>query len=122
MSFKTLSETAWLYICVSFSDINEPPTSIKLSNVKVSENSPKGTPVGTLSCEDPEQAYQNYTYSIIGPGSVPFTLGGKDNQILMVNGKLDYETGPIVDVIVRVTDSGGLFKEVTLKIQVQGNY
>ena len=76
--------------------------------------------MGTLSCEDPEQAYQNYTYSIIGPGSVPFTLGGKDNQILMVNGKLDYETGPIVDVIVRVTDSGGLFKEVTLKIQVQG--
>ncbi|XP_031570149.1 cadherin EGF LAG seven-pass G-type receptor 1-like isoform X2 [Actinia tenebrosa] len=112
----SMSIVRMFYITVK--DINELPTSLALSNLTVPENSPIGTIVGTLSCTDPEQAYQSYTYSIMGPDSTPFIIGGPNHTSVIVNGSLDYERTPTLDLDVRVTDSGGLFKEENLKIKL----
>ena len=86
------------------------------------ENSPLGTPVGSLSSEDPDQPGGVHTYTITGPVGVPFAIGGDKNRVLLVNGVLDHETNPIVLVIIRATDGGGLFVEKTFKITINGKF
>ncbi|KXJ22803.1 fat-like cadherin-related tumor suppressor homolog isoform X2 [Exaiptasia diaphana] len=112
-----------LFVTQSFGikviDINEPPTSLSLSKLIIPENSPLNTTVGKLSCDDPEKAYQNYTYMIQGPKGTPFKLGGQGNDEVLVNGQLDYEKTKVLDLTIRVTDSGGLFMEKTFQIAVQ---
>lgn len=86
------------------------------------ENSSLGTPVGSLSSEDPDQPGGVHTYTIMGPVGVPFAIGGDKNRVLLVNGPLDHETNPIVLVIIRATDGGGLFVEKTFKITINGKF
>jgi hypothetical protein len=105
-----------------FLDINEPPTSLTLSNLTIPEDSPIGTVVGTLSSNDPEKSYQTYTYSIVGPDRTPFALGGPGATTVVVNGTLDFEKTPVLDLVLRVIDSGGLFKEETFKINLIGKF
>ena len=102
------------------SDVNEQPTELKLSNNKVPENSPNLTVVGVLSSDDPDKAQQNFTYDITGPPGVPFELGGPDSKTLVVNGVIDHEVTPTINIFVRVTDSGGLSLERQLKIFIEG--
>lgn len=94
--------------------------NLTLSSTNVDENTPQGTPVGSLSSDDPDQPGGIHTYSITGPAGVPFSIGGNNNKVVLVNGPLDHETNPTVLVIVRATDSGGLFVEKTFKITVNG--
>lgn len=101
-------------------DVNEPPVNLTLSSMTVDENSPLGTPVGLLSSDDPDGPDDVHTYSIVGPISAPFSIGGMNNRTLLVNGNLDHETDPTVLVIVRVTDTGGLSTQKTFKITVNG--
>ena len=118
MMLLIIELTLWLFVA----DVNEPPANIQLSNIKVAENSPVGTPVGKISFDDPEKSRgdQSYAVSVTGFSSVPFTLGGNDGRTLMVGGNLNHETTPEVDVTVRVGDSGGLFTDATFQIQVEG--
>lgn len=104
------------------SDVNEAPVNLTLSSTNVDENSPLGTPVGSLSSEDPDQPVGVHTYTIMGPVGVPFAIGGDKNRVLLVNGPLDHETNPIVLVIIRATDGGGLFVEKTFKITINGKF
>lgn len=104
------------------SDVNEPPVNLTLSSTTVDENTPLGTPVGSLSSDDPDQPGGVHTYSIVGPVGVPFRIGGNNNRTLLVNGPLDHETNPTSLVIVRATDDGGLFMEKTFKITVNGEF
>ena len=101
-------------------DVNEPPVNLTLSSMTVDENSPLGTPVGLLSSDDPDGPDDVHTYSIVGLISAPFSIGGINNRTLLVNGNLDHETDPIVLVIIRVTDTGGLSTQKTFKITVNG--
>lgn len=101
-------------------DVNEPPVNLTLSSMTVDENSLLGTPVGLLSSDDPDGPDDVHTYSIVGPISAPFIIGGINNRTLLVNGNLDHETDPTVLVIVRVTDTGGLSTQKTFKITVNG--
>ncbi|KAJ7391374.1 hypothetical protein OS493_018417 [Desmophyllum pertusum] len=101
---------------ISVKDVNEPPVNLTLSSTTVDENTPLGTPVGRLSSDDPDQPGGAHTYSIVGPVGVPFSIGGTHNRTLLVNGPLDHETNPTLLVIIRATDSGGLFMEKTFKI------
>ncbi|XP_032219423.2 protocadherin Fat 4 [Nematostella vectensis] len=98
-------------------DVNEAPTSITLTNKSIPENSPTGTLVGTLTCEDPESPNDTCTFAIMGPSGVPFSIGA-DGKSFLVNGSLDYETEKTIDVVVKATDRGGLYKEEILTVSV----
>ena len=88
--------------------------------MNINENSPMGTPVGNLLSDDPDGPDDIHTYSIVGPTDAPFFLGGIYNQTLLASGPLDHEVNPILLVIIRVTDSEGLFVQKTFKISVNG--
>ena len=78
--------------------------------------------MGSLLSNDPDQPGGVHTYSIVGPASVPFRIGGTNNRMLLVNGPLDHETNPTSLVIIRATDDGGLFIEKTFKIAINGEF
>ncbi|EDO31250.1 predicted protein [Nematostella vectensis] len=104
-------------LTVTLFDVNENPTLIMLSKKEVPENSEIGTFVGTLSCKDPEMPDDSCTFKILGPSGAPFTLGA-DGTSLLVNGPLDHERDPLTDVVVRATDRGGLYKDMTLSVTI----
>ncbi len=105
--------------CMIFSlDVNEPPTSLFLSNTSVDESQSDMIYISTLSAEDPEGTNQTFTYTV--RDSQSFRIGGANNDQLFLLGPLDYELTPSISVHLRVTDNGGLFLEKVFTIMVQG--
>jgi len=103
---------------ITATGVNEAPTGVALSSSTVAENSPLGTPVGTLSTTDGD-AGDTHTYSLVtGTGSTDngsFTISG--NQVVTAV-SLNFETKPTYTIRVRSTDAGGLFFEQQFVITV----
>jgi hypothetical protein len=93
---------------------NQPPSDIVLSNTSVAENSANGTIVGALSAVDPN-AGDTATFSLLDNAGGRFSIV---NGNLVVAGSLDFETATSHQVTVRVTDSGGLFRDEIFTIAV----
>jgi hypothetical protein len=106
-------------LTVTVTNVNEAPTDIALSNASVDENTPAGTPVGTLSSTDPDVG-ATHTYTLVaGTGddhNAKFQIVG--NQLQRSAAVLDFETTPTVTVRIRTTDNGGLFFEKQFTITV----
>ena len=90
---------------------------------KVNENTAVGKTVGTLEALDHDEV-QNLTFSLDDDANGKFTAGSqvtchnitnipgvktKCTTLLQVSGKLNFETSPSEDILVRVTDPSGLF-------------
>ncbi len=91
---------------VKITNVNEPPV-IANSNFSIAENSPVGSVVGTLTATDPD-AGDVLTYSISsGNGSGMFAIDGPTGKITLAKIP-DYETTPLYNLTVKVTDKGGL--------------
>ena len=87
-------------------NVNEPPV-IASSNFSIAENSPVGSVVGTLTATDPD-AGDVLTYSISsGNGSGMFAIDGRNGKITLAKIP-DYETTPLYNLTVKVSDKGGL--------------
>ena len=91
---------------------NQAPTDLTLSSSGITENSAGGTVIGTLSATDPD-AGSTFTYALAaGNGTNDadnnlVTISG--NQVLVKSGAaIDYETNPVLNINVQVTDNGGL--------------
>lgn len=99
---------------------NVAPTNILLSNNKVEENQPIGTPVGDLSSVDPNRFGNTFTYTLVaGPtanDNVQFRIVG---NVLQSNAVFNFETKSSYVVRIRTTDAGGKFfeKEFTITIE-----
>ncbi|MCL5279171.1 MAG: cadherin domain-containing protein [Planctomycetes bacterium] len=108
-------------ITIQLTDRNEVPTAIDLFPGRVDENTDtrSGTSVGTLTTTDPD-AGDTGTYSIVGGADqLCFRIGGAgNNELILTDGILDYETKSSYQVTVRVTDSGGLSQERTFTVAV----
>jgi hypothetical protein len=117
----TGSLTATATVTINRNDLNEPPTAVHLSNGTVDENTDtsSGTRVGTLSTTDPDSG-DTAAYSIVGGADqARFRIGGTgSDELILTDGILDYETKSSYQVIVRVTDSGGLSHDETLTVTV----
>jgi hypothetical protein len=105
-------------LTIGVSDVNEAPTSVRLSQNTVVENSPIGTVVGTLTSQDPDIG-DRHTYSLISG------TGDSDNSAFEIAGdKLqlkvspDFETQSSYKIRVRTTDLGGLSLEKELTVAV----
>ena len=96
-------------------DANDAPTGLTIDNDSIVENQPTKTVIGEAYAVDPD-ATDRHTYKIVG---------GKDMKRLLLRGDtlssndiFDYETEPLLEVVVRVTDSKKLYADVTLNINV----
>ncbi|XP_048577481.1 protocadherin Fat 4 isoform X2 [Nematostella vectensis] len=102
---------------ITVTNQNEPPLQVSITSQTVPENSPLGTLVGSLSCEEPDKLTNDKCTFTIDSQNYAFRLGS-DGKSVLVNGSLDYEVEPVIDIVVVATDKGGLYKKVKLQINI----
>lgn len=91
-------------LTVDITDVNEPPTGLRLSNDKVPENN-KDRHVGIFYGIDPDKRFnQNLTYELL-VGKADFYLQGDQ---LLTKTQLDYERNQTHKIKVKVSDYKGL--------------
>ncbi len=89
-------------------EVNNPPTSIALSNNSVAENKPVGTAVGLLSGTDPDAGQSaTLTFSLVSNygDNAQFSIDSASKQ-LNTAAIFNYETKNSYSIEVRATDSG----------------
>ena len=95
---------------------NEAPTGIRVSGGSVSENSAAGTVVARLGAVDAD-AGDSFTYSIANDPSGMFEVVGNELRV-KAGAAIDYEAASSHDLMVTVTDSGGLSHSESVTIAV----
>ncbi len=105
--FTTLTEDLVEQV-IHLRDTNAPPEDILLSNTTIEENAPSATLVGTLTAVDPDED-DSFTFSLVDGND-----GEVDNHLFTIEGNniyttesFDYETTPVLDIVVQVQDSYG---------------
>ena len=108
-------------IFVTVTNANESPTSIVPSVFNVDENTQTGAgySVGVLSATDPD-ASDTKSFGIVGgTDSLKFSIGGVNgNELVVTDGVLDFEIQSSYQVIVRVSDGGGLSYDQTIAVNI----
>ncbi len=103
-------------VTVAVADENHAPTDIVVAGGAVQENAAAGTVVATLSAVDADSG-ETFTYSLSSDPSSKFEIVG--NEIRVKSGAiLDYEAATSHNVVVTVTDAGGLAHAETISIAV----
>jgi Ca2+-binding RTX toxin-like protein len=101
---------------ISITDVNEPPTTISLSNNQVFEDVPDNFTVGNFSNNDPD-ANETHTYTLVeGFGdNAAFTIAGNS---LILKQSPDFDTKQTYSIQVRLTDKGGfeVIKDFTITV------
>ncbi|TWU36173.1 Cadherin domain protein [Novipirellula artificiosorum] len=100
--------------------VNATPTDIALAATTPDENTDTtlGVSVGTLLATDAD-AGDTFTWSIVsGADQTKFSIGGSGDQLVLMDGFLDYESKSSYSVTVRVTDSAGNAFDEALTINV----
>ncbi|MEO5376464.1 MAG: cadherin repeat domain-containing protein, partial [Magnetococcus sp. DMHC-6] len=103
---------------ITVNDRNETPTDMALSVSSLDENTDTsgGVTVGTLTTTDVD-AGDSATYTIVGGvDAARFSISG--SNLVITAGMLNFESQSAYDVLIRVTDSGGLFYEESFPITV----
>ncbi|MDX1929431.1 MAG: cadherin domain-containing protein [Pirellulaceae bacterium] len=110
------SQAVSALVTLQITDVNEAP-SLAAANFEVAENSPPGTSLGNLTASDPD-AGDKLTYEIVQQSASWLTVDAATGQLAVATGAvIDFETQNTNDVIVRVTDAGGLKAERSLQIR-----
>lgn len=111
------SLTAVQGVTVNVSNQNEVPTVTAGQSFSVTENSPAGTVVDTVTATDPD-ANKTVTFSITGgnTGSA-FAIDPATGTITVV-GEINFEATAVYSLVVRATDSGNLFDSKTVTVNV----
>ncbi len=99
-------------------DVNEPPVYLQLSRNEILENAPIGSTVGQLTSSDPDSWNTQLKFEIKSPSSSPFSIGGNGSDSLVTTKLLDHETTKEIEVLIRVTDDGGLYLEKPFTIHI----
>ncbi|MCA9169836.1 MAG: cadherin domain-containing protein, partial [Planctomycetales bacterium] len=98
---------------------NDPPTDISPNSFSIAENidTTGGVSLGVLSVTDPDPG-DTFTYTIVGGADqLKFSIGGTNNdELILDDGVLDFESQSTYLVRVRVQDAGGLFYEEDLTV------
>ena len=98
--------------------MNEPPTTLTLSQVTIVENLRSGSVAATLSTSDPD-SLDAHVFSLEDTSSYPdntaFTIS--ENELLVVL-PADFETKSTYTLKLKVVDGGGLFFETEVEIEI----
>ncbi len=118
METGLLSDSATITIQVL--DINEVP-QISPQIFSLDENSPNATEVGTVIATDPD-AGQMMSFSIISGNFLSaFAIDAVTGMISVSNAMVvDYETWPVFNLVVKVTDNGSpiLYSDAAITINL----
>jgi hypothetical protein len=109
-------------VTVSVLNANEAPLDLGLVSTGILENSIAGTLIGNLLATDPD-AGTNFSYALVaGSGGNDADNGFVEivgSQLRVKAGALiDYESNPVLDLNIRVTDSGSPALSFTKSIAV----
>ncbi|KAK7488419.1 hypothetical protein BaRGS_00020393, partial [Batillaria attramentaria] len=89
-------------IILSITDVNDPPTNIRLSKHTVLENKPPGTIVGLVMADDEDES-DTLTFTLLNGTDV---LAIDERGQVVTRQQLDYETTPSFVVNIQTVDSG----------------
>ncbi|XP_046847457.1 fat-like cadherin-related tumor suppressor homolog [Xenia sp. Carnegie-2017] len=104
---------------INVTDMDEPIENLTLSNNRVLENSDVGAVIGILAAHDPDAHDDtSIAFAIIHPTYSPFFLRGKNNEILVVNGSLNYEENSDYVITIGVTDSQDRYFQAPFVIHI----
>ena len=112
-------ESDSINIIINVTNVNEAPIfSSSSATFDISENSAKGTNIGTaLSATDPDSG-DTLTYSLQRGDASSFSIDSATGQI-SVNDALDYEAkNSYTDLAVRATDSAGSIGAILVTVNV----
>ncbi|HVL14462.1 MAG TPA: cadherin repeat domain-containing protein, partial [Gemmata sp.] len=105
-------------VTINLNDVNEAPTLTLAPTAAVAESSAAGTLVATASGADVD-AGDTLSYSIVSGNTGGAFAINAAGQITVLNAAaLDYETTPTFELVIRVTDSGGLVDEETITVNL----
>jgi hypothetical protein len=106
-------------LTLNVNDLNEPPTSLTLSNNSINENVDLLTVIGDFSATDPDAGNTLFTYSLVnGAGDTDNNVFTISSNQLKINASPDFETKNSYNIRVQTTDQGGLSYEKQLTIGV----
>ncbi|PJE01524.1 MAG: hypothetical protein CK429_35370 [Mycobacterium sp.] len=106
----------FLTVTINVADVNEAPEALALDGQAVLENSAAGTLVGTLSATDPDSG-DLLTFALADDAGGLFEI--VDNEVRVAAGAvLDFETATSHDIVVDVSDAGGLSQTQTFTIAI----
>jgi len=111
-----LTDTA--IVTINLNNVNEAPV-VNDQGFSVDENAANGTVVGAVTASDVDSG-DSLTYSItsgnIGGG---FAIDARTGQITVANSAaLDYESNPVLNLIVQLEDSGALTDTAAVTINL----
>jgi hypothetical protein len=105
-------------LVISLLNVNEAPALLAQALV-IKENSLAGALVGTINAIDPD-ANETLQWQIIGGSGAPLFQIGANAKVTVSSGtSLDYEQTTQYDLIIKVTDSGGLSNTRTYTVSLQ---
>ncbi len=120
-SFDSREGTTAPQLIIHYSVPNLAPTDITPNTASVNEhvNTVGGYSVATLTTTDPDIG-DTFTYTIIGGAdAAKFSIGGAgSDELLLIDGVLDFEVKSTYSVTVRTTDAAGAWYEETLAVSV----
>ncbi|MFM7469489.1 MAG: beta strand repeat-containing protein, partial [Vampirovibrionales bacterium] len=102
-------------------NVNEAPNTLTLaSGGSIAENSANGTTVATFAGTDPDAGETaTLTYTLTDNAGGRFTINSSTGIVTVANSSLlDFETNTTHNITVRVTDAGGLTRDLTQAITV----
>ncbi|WP_052134768.1 cadherin domain-containing protein [Sphingomonas sp. 37zxx] len=105
---------------VTVEDENEAPGAVMLTLVTagLAENSAAGGVVGTIAAFDPDTD-DVLQYTLEGDAGGRFTLDPLTNELRVgASAVFDYESEPVVTIVVRATDAGGLVRRESIDITI----
>ncbi len=104
---------------VTVVNANEAPTALTPALANADENAAAATLVATVSASDPD-AGELFSFSLLQDGAGRFTMDPSSGRIVVAPGAvLDFETQAGFDLLVRVTDAGGLSYQQLLRIDLR---
>ena len=116
----TMSDGTVQYVSYSgrAREVNYPPRGIALSSAVISENLAIGTPLGSLTTDDPN-LLDTHTYQIVpnvAPDAVaPFVLSG--SQVFQ-SAPINFEVNPTFKLQITSTDDSGLSLTTTFVVTI----
>ncbi|PLX39333.1 MAG: hypothetical protein C0606_02060 [Hyphomicrobiales bacterium] len=87
--------------------LNDAPYDLLLDDATVNENSAAGTKIGTITVRDPDVG-DAHSFSLIDDAGGAFAINASGVVTVANPRLLDYETVRTLNIVVKVTDDGGL--------------
>jgi VCBS repeat-containing protein len=114
-----LGGSATAYLTIVISGANDAPQTPLAGDLRVDENAPAGTLVGTVSSLDVDSG-DSVSFSLLDDAGGRFAIDEHTGVIRVSSGAiLDAEQSPSLQITVRATDLAGAFADQTFTIAIE---